>query len=195
MQGWSWQSIRGGPASRWLVIDLVEKMDAYWRAANHLSVGQVYLKDNSLLDSRSNWKRNIAGLNRSELASPPTADGGRPAPISRSMIRNFADHSANERTFLAWVRTAIAVMAFGFIVEKFDLFLEVAAPSLGGRPLSLPGHRFGNIAGLALIALGIAMVAVAAARFLIMAKTSTAKSSTPVWARASISHSPPCSSC
>jgi putative membrane protein len=68
------------------------------------------------------------------------------------------------------VRTAIAVMAFGFIVEKFDLFLEVAAPSLVGRPLSLPGHRFGNIAGLALIALGIGMVAVAAARFLITAK-------------------------
>ena len=35
------------------------------------------------------------------------------------MIRNFGDHSANERTFLAWVRTAIAVMAFGFLVEKF----------------------------------------------------------------------------
>ena len=49
------------------------------------------------------------------------------------MIKNFSDHSANERTFLAWVRTAIAVMAFGFIVEKFDLFLEVAAPSLAGR--------------------------------------------------------------
>jgi Domain of unknown function (DUF202) len=25
--------------------------------------------------------------------------------------------------FLAWVRTAIAVMAFGFLVEKFDLFM------------------------------------------------------------------------
>jgi putative membrane protein len=37
------------------------------------------------------------------------------------MIQNFADHSANERTFLAWVRTAIAVMAFGFVVERFDL--------------------------------------------------------------------------
>jgi len=86
------------------------------------------------------------------------------------MIRNFSDHSANERTFLAWVRTAIAVMAFGFIVEKFDLFLEVAAPSLAGRTLSLPGQRFGNIAGLALIVLGTAMVAVAAARFLITAK-------------------------
>ncbi len=65
------------------------------------------------------------------------------------MIRNFGDHSANERTFLAWVRTAIAVMAFGFIVEKFDLFLEVAAPALAGRALSLPGQKFGNAAGLA----------------------------------------------
>lgn len=30
--------------------DFVEKMHAYWRAANYLSVGQVYLKDNPLLD-------------------------------------------------------------------------------------------------------------------------------------------------
>lgn len=86
------------------------------------------------------------------------------------MIRGYSDHAANERTFLAWVRTAIAVMAFGFLVEKFDLFLEVAAPSLTGRTLSLPGQRFGNIAGLALIILGTAMVAVAAVRFLVTAK-------------------------
>ena len=86
------------------------------------------------------------------------------------MIRNFADHSANERTFLAWVRTAIAVMAFGLIVEKFDLFLELAAPSLVGRTLSVRGQTFGNIAGLALIVLGTAMVIVAAVRFLMTAK-------------------------
>jgi putative membrane protein len=30
------------------------------------------------------------------------------------MIPRFTDHAANERTYLAWVRTAIAVMAFGF---------------------------------------------------------------------------------
>ena len=30
--------------------DLVEKMHAYWRAANYLSVGQIYLKDNALLE-------------------------------------------------------------------------------------------------------------------------------------------------
>jgi putative membrane protein len=86
------------------------------------------------------------------------------------MIRGYSDHAANERTFLAWVRTAIAVMAFGFLVEKFDLFLELASPSLVGRTLSLPGQRFGNIAGLALIILGTAMVAIAAIRFLITAK-------------------------
>ena len=67
------------------------------------------------------------------------------------MIKNFSDHSANERTFLAWVRTSIAVMAFGFLVEKFDLFLQMAAPSLAGRALSVPGQRFGDVAGLALI--------------------------------------------
>jgi xylulose-5-phosphate/fructose-6-phosphate phosphoketolase len=31
--------------------DLLEKMDAYWRAANYLSVGQICLKDNPLLES------------------------------------------------------------------------------------------------------------------------------------------------
>jgi putative membrane protein len=88
------------------------------------------------------------------------------------MIRNFSDHAANERTFLAWVRTAIAVMAFGFIVEKFDVFLEIAAPNLtGGRTLSLPGQKFGNVAGLALIVLGTAMIALAAVRFITTART------------------------
>ena len=83
------------------------------------------------------------------------------------MIKNFSDHAANERTFLAWVRTAIAVMAFGFIVEKFDLFLEVAAPSLAGRTLLGPGQRLGNIAGLALIGMGTLIVAVSAVRFIV----------------------------
>jgi putative membrane protein len=94
----------------------------------------------------------------------------RPSIEARPMIKNFGDHAANERTFLAWVRTAIAVMAFGFIVEKFDLFLEIAAPQLAGRTLSLPGQKFGNIAGLALIVLGSAMVAIAAIRFLVTAR-------------------------
>jgi putative membrane protein len=85
-------------------------------------------------------------------------------------IKNFSDHAANERTFLAWIRTAIAIMAFGFLVERFDLFLETVAPSLSGRILSPLGHRFGNIAGLALIVAGTTMVALAMVRFIKIAK-------------------------
>ena len=34
-----------------LSSDLLEKMDAYWRAANYLTVGQIYLQDNPLLET------------------------------------------------------------------------------------------------------------------------------------------------
>jgi putative membrane protein len=40
------------------------------------------------------------------------------------MIERYSDHAANERTFLAWVRTGIATIAFGFVVEKFNLFVR-----------------------------------------------------------------------
>ena len=36
------------------------------------------------------------------------------------MIPGYSDHAANERTFLAWVRTAIAEIASGFVIEKFN---------------------------------------------------------------------------
>jgi putative membrane protein len=86
------------------------------------------------------------------------------------MIKNFSDHAANERTFLAWVRTAIAVMAFGFLIERFDLFLQVAAPSLAGRQLSAFGQKFANVAGLAFIVLGTVMIIIAAARLFVTAR-------------------------
>jgi putative membrane protein len=86
------------------------------------------------------------------------------------MIKNFSDQAANERTFLAWVRTAIAVMAFGFLIERFDLFLEVAAPSLAGRNLSALGQKFANAAGLAFIVLGTVMIIIAAGRLFVTAR-------------------------
>jgi putative membrane protein len=81
------------------------------------------------------------------------------------MIKRYSDHAANERTFLAWVRTAIAVMAFGFVIERFDLFLRVAAPQLAQRQLSAHGQEFANVAGLAFIAIGVAMIVLAGFRF------------------------------
>jgi putative membrane protein len=81
-----------------------------------------------------------------------------------AMIERYSDHAANERTFLAWVRTAIAVMAFGFLVEKFDLFLEIAANSTGVRAPA-GGQFLANVAGLLLIALGAVTMVLAIVRF------------------------------
>jgi inner membrane protein YidH len=86
------------------------------------------------------------------------------------MIEHYSDHAANERTFLAWVRTAIAVMAFGFLIEKFDIFLAYMASQAQTHPLPLRGQKFANEAGLAFILLGIAMIVVAAMRFFRTAK-------------------------
>jgi putative membrane protein len=81
------------------------------------------------------------------------------------MIKRYSDHAANERTFLAWVRTAIAVMAFGFLIERFDLFVRVAAPSLAQRQFGSQGEGFANWAGLAFIVIGIVTIAIAWLRF------------------------------
>jgi putative membrane protein len=81
------------------------------------------------------------------------------------MIERYSDHAANERTFLAWVRTAIAIMAFGFLVQKFDLFLRIASASLNARSLPERSRIVGDIAGLLLIVLGGAMMVLAAVRF------------------------------
>jgi len=85
------------------------------------------------------------------------------------MIERFNDYAANERTFLAWVRTAIAVMAFGFLVERFDIFLAYIAPQ-SSRAVPLHSQKFANDAGLAFILLGVAMIAIAAFRFFRIAK-------------------------
>ncbi len=81
------------------------------------------------------------------------------------MIQRYSDHAANERTFLAWVRTAIAIMAFGFLVQKFDLFLKLAAQSLRVHGSLAGGYVFGTVAGLLLIVLGGAVMVVAVIRF------------------------------
>jgi putative membrane protein len=86
------------------------------------------------------------------------------------MIRGYSDHAANERTFLAWVRTGIAVIAFGFVIEKFNLFVFTIAGSTSAEVayrlqferLSGPLGRYG---GFALIIGGLALIVAATARF------------------------------
>jgi putative membrane protein len=87
------------------------------------------------------------------------------------MIRNYSDHAANERTFLAWVRTGIAVTAFGFVIEKFNFFLLTLAGSFAGdaaKSMNLEKLQgpLGHYDGLALMFGGIALIVLAASRFL-----------------------------
>ena len=86
------------------------------------------------------------------------------------MITRYSDHAANERTFLAWVRTAIAMMAFGFVIERFDLFLRYAAPPAAQQKSAPHGGAFANAAGLAFIVLGVAIIVIAGWRFVQTAK-------------------------
>ncbi len=73
-------------------------------------------------------------------------------------------HMANERTFLAWVRTSIAIMAFGFVVEKFSLFVKQMAYYLG-KQASPPAPGYSSIVGIVLVGLGVVMGVLAFIRY------------------------------
>ena len=87
------------------------------------------------------------------------------------MIDRYADHAANERTFLAWVRTGIATIAFGFVVEKFNLFVLTLAEanaidSARRAQLEKFSGSFSHYDGLALIVVGIGIIAISLLRFI-----------------------------
>jgi len=52
---------------------------------------------------------------------------------------------ANERTFLAWVRTSIAVMSLGFVIARFGLWVREVAMHINPQ---MPVHRSGLSAPL-----------------------------------------------
>jgi putative membrane protein len=87
------------------------------------------------------------------------------------MIEDYRDHAANERTFLAWVRTGIAVIAFGLVIERFNLFVLTLAQSSLGAAVPAPqlhtlARHAGRYEGFAFILCGLAIVVLATARFI-----------------------------
>ncbi|HTW29456.1 MAG TPA: DUF202 domain-containing protein [Acetobacteraceae bacterium] len=86
------------------------------------------------------------------------------------MIPHYSDHAANERTFLSWIRLGLAIVAFGFLIEKFNLFLASLAasgavsPEVGSKLRRAMGP-FGRLSGLALMALGIGLLLIAAMHY------------------------------
>lgn len=78
---------------------------------------------------------------------------------------NISDHQANERTFLAWLRTAIALMGFGFVVAKFGLYLRLMA-----HTAPVPRPFSSGLIGIALVIVGGAMIFMAAVRYRVLQK-------------------------
>jgi putative membrane protein len=63
---------------------------------------------------------------------------------------------AAERTLLAWVRTGLTIMAFGFVVARFGLFLRMLATPPAHGPGALDAHHLLSTGiGIALVLLGV----------------------------------------
>lgn len=64
------------------------------------------------------------------------------------------EHLANERTLLAWIRTSIGIMAFGFVVVKFSLFIKQISLLIGENIPLPPQHRYSSMIGILLVIVG-----------------------------------------
>jgi putative membrane protein len=76
-----------------------------------------------------------------------------------------ATEMAAERTMLAWIRTGLALMGFGFVVAKFGLFLQKLA-EIKNIHIKVAANQSASVwIGIALVMLGVAVNVAAATRF------------------------------
>jgi putative membrane protein len=81
------------------------------------------------------------------------------------MIERYRDHAANERTYLAWVRTGITIMVLGFVVDKFELFLASLRGLLAVKTHAATQSYGSEYIGLALVLLGVLVIVAGALRY------------------------------
>src|ERR1700754_2054780 len=83
-------------------------------------------------------------------------------PIKGKPAADLRDYLAEERTFLAWIRTGIALMGFGFLVAHFGIFAdEPTRYATGHQP-----HQLSLWFGTALIAIGVTVNLFSARRYM-----------------------------
>lgn len=98
-------------------------------------------------------------MNEQKQVSTERAEEKKPEKIHNRRV-----HMANERTFLAWIRTSVAIMAFGFVVEKFSLFVKEMGYYLRKEAVP-PAPGYSSLIGVLLVALGLVMGVLAFIRF------------------------------
>lgn len=72
-------------------------------------------------------------------------------------------HLHNERKFLTWVRVSIALIALGFIVERFNLYLATIRGAQGDAAATVPGYI--TLLALAFFLLGAMIILIATREF------------------------------
>ena len=82
---------------------------------------------------------------------------------------------ANQRTFLSWVRTSIALIGLGFAIERFSLFLQqfrlIANPDTTGNAASATAHDYSALVGISMIIVGTGLIVYALKNYLESNKT------------------------
>jgi putative membrane protein len=90
------------------------------------------------------------------------------ARVNEYMIERYRDHAANERTYLAWVRTGITVMVLGFIVEKFEIFIARLQGLLTDKGHIVAIDKGPELVSMALVVLGLLVIVAGAARYFVV---------------------------
>jgi putative membrane protein len=85
-------------------------------------------------------------------------------PSTSSRIEDPRIYLAAERTFLAWVRTSISLMGFGFLIARFALFLRGYGMTSGPRASSQ--STVSSWLGFGMVSVGVIVCVLAAARHL-----------------------------
>jgi putative membrane protein len=76
------------------------------------------------------------------------------------------EHQANERTFLAWLRTSIALIGFGFAIARFSLFLrQLQTAVIQQQEIGRNAVFNSENLGIVLVIVGIIVIALAALRY------------------------------
>jgi len=94
------------------------------------------------------------------------------------MIKRYSDHSANERTYLAWIRTSISIMIFGLLIEKLDLFISYIGENMSDASHLQPS-LYAQLIGLGLFLVGIVIIVIATIRFFVQEKAIESDESIP----------------
>lgn len=102
-------------------------------------------------------------------------------PKTRNSHTN--EHLANERTFLAWIRTGLGLIAFGFVLERFSILASRLQHLLAGRTVAFqtPPDIKTTVFGVFLICCGILLSIFAFFKYLNVSKQIDEDTYTPTY--------------